>query len=537
MTLWTTLPAISPRVRITALMLLAALAPAVGLAQMRTDIERHDFALTKGLVEFKRGQYRQAEQLFLEALTANPSSPEARYHLGQTQIRLGQYETAKRTFQTLLEAQPESGRAHLGMGITLYYEGRYGDALSSLALAEHRLPQNGLVYFYQGLSHQKLGMFDRSVRPLVAAGRLAPDLAAEVQYLLGLAYYKQGLAAEAREEFEQVLRKAPGSVLASSAGELLRVLTEAATATGARRRWTISAGISGQYDSNVVLLPLGIQPPGGPAGISRKSDYRSVLQLAAEFLPLQTDRSAAGMGYALYQSFHRTLHAFDVQDHSPSLFVAHRLGRVEARLQYSFDYVTVGRSPFLMAHTAQNIVRIHEGGGAITEVQLRYQSKDFQDDRFPINAFRDGKNWLAGATQYFVFPADSGHIRFGYTYDTDRTGGGSPTLATPGAPSNADWAYVGHRLSAGMEFLLFSKTRFDAGVEYYRQNYLNPNSFSLSGTQRRGDDIYILSGTVTRELRPWLSALFQYGYTRDHSNVSVFDYTRNVFSVSLLGKF
>jgi hypothetical protein len=96
---------------------------------------------------------------------------------------------------------------------------------------------------------------------------------------------------------------------------------------------------------------------------------------------------------------------------------------------------------------------------------------------------------------------------------------------------------VGHRLTFGIELLLFPKTRVDAAMEYYRQDYLNPNSFSVSGTQPRGDDIHIFSGTITRELRPWLSALFQYGYTRDHSNISVFDYSRSVFSVSLLGKF
>jgi tetratricopeptide (TPR) repeat protein len=510
-------------------MVLLVLGPNVVLAS--SDPERYDLALTKGLVRLKQEHYAAAERLFLEALVARPGDTEASYHLGRTQIRLRRYEAAEQTFRAMLQRDARSGRGQLGLGMALYYHGRFADAVRSLETAEKLLPQEPLVYFYQGLSHQKLGAYDRSVRPLATAGKLAQDLAPEIRYLLGVAYYKQGFGEEAREQLEEVLQKEPRSNLASSANDLLKVLA----GDGRHRSWHISAAISGQYDTNVVLLPLGIQPSGGPAGISRKSDYRAVLQLATELRPFQNDSSAAGITYSLYQSFHRTLDGFDVQNHSPGLFVIKRLGQVEARLHYNFDYVTVGRSPFLAAHTIQPVIRVYEGRSAVTEIQLRYQNKDFQDDRFPINAFRDGKNWLVGATQYLIFSRQSGHIRFGYTYDTDRTGGGDPIVAVPGTPTNADWAYVGHRVSAGIEFPLFPKTRFNAGMDYYRQQYLNPNSFSVTGAQKRADDIYIFSGTVSREIRPWLSALFQYGYTRDYSNIGVFDYTRAVYSIMLLG--
>jgi hypothetical protein len=73
-----------------------------------------------------------------------------------------------------------------------------------------------------------------------------------------------------------------------------------------------------------------------------------------------------------------------------------------------------------------------EGYHAFTQVQFRYQNKDFQHGRFTSNSLRDGKNWLAGITQYILFAENTGNVRLGYTFDTDRTGG------APRPPSEAN---------------------------------------------------------------------------------------------------
>jgi hypothetical protein len=93
------------------------------------------------------------------------------------------------------------------------------------------------------------------------------------------------------------------------------------------------------------------------------------------------------------------------------VFVQRQIGMVTARLQYAFDYVRVGQDPFLLSHAVQPIVTIAESNSLFTQIQLRYQNKDFQDDRFAGNSFRDGKNWLAGVTQYAYFANGTGHVR------------------------------------------------------------------------------------------------------------------------------
>ncbi|HKU53184.1 MAG TPA: hypothetical protein VJQ25_11990, partial [Nitrospira sp.] len=238
-----------------------------------------------------------------------------------------------------------------------------------------------------------------------------------------------------------------------------------------------------------------------------------------------------------YQSFHQQLTAFDIQDHAPSVFVQRQLGMVTARLQYAFDYVRVGQDPFLFTHAIQPIITIAESNRLFTQIQVRYQNKNFQDDRFIGNSFRDGTNWLAGVTQYVYFADGAGHVRMGYTFDTDRTGGGSPSFATPGVQSHADWAYKAHRLSVGLSLPEFWTIRSTFAFDYYRLDYDNPSSFSFTGTTTRRDSIMFVTASIGRRLTDWLSMSADYNYTRDQSNLQVFDYNRSVFSLTLSSKF
>lgn len=506
------------------------------LAQLASDSQLFELNLSKGLLKFSQGLYPEAERYFSAALKEKPSDPEAGYYLGQTFLRSNRPAEGERIFRTLLAGEPGSGRAQLGLGIAQYQQEAYREALAALASAQQVLPDDPLVHFYQGLAHIKLGQYEQAQPRLFKAISLSPDLAPDAHYQSGLAYYRQGLFDEAKQEFEAVVQPEPQSELVRSAREFLQQLTTPRPSATAKW-WDLNVSVTQQYDSNVVLLPGGIQPPGGSTGISQKEDYRTAFYGRGEIRPFDNGTWSVGTGYSIYQSFHRTLSAFDVQDHTPSVYVQQRTGPLTSRLAYAFDYINVGRSPYLIAHAIQPTFTVMESDRLYTQIQLRYQNKDFQHGRFLFNSTRDGKNWLTGVTQYVLFADKQAHVRLGYTFDKDVTGGGSPAVATPGDTTNADWAYEGHRITTGIGLPPVWKFRTDLAFDYYRQDYLNPNSFSTSGTTIRRDNIYLLNATVSRELGAGLSIIGQYSYTRDQVNISAFDYNRNVVSLTLAGQF
>jgi Flp pilus assembly protein TadD len=512
-------------------------------AAQSEDPEAYELYFSRAVLEFNNQRYAPAEALFREALKAKPDDQEARYYLGHTLIRTGKFEAAETVFRDMLAAGPRSGRAHLGAGIARFNRGRYQEALTDLEAAERIMPEDPVVQYYQGLIYHKLGRYELSPEKFLRAMAANPELAPTAHYYSGVAYYRRGMLEQARVEFEAVAALQPSSELARSAKDFLAQATAVEMApkeeaAPPQRRWKLSANVSAEWDSNVVLLPGGTQPPGGSTGISGKQDYRTVLNARAEFRPVQTDQWTVGTAYGIYQSFHRKLSGFDVEDHAPSVFVQHQRGSLQTSLQYGYEYIKVGRAPYLIANTVQPVFTLATGNRAFTQLQFRYQNKDFRDSLFPLNAARDGKNWLAGVTQYWLFADNKAIARIGYTYDTDRTGGGSPTVAPPpGTVANSDWAYKGHRLSAGVESPLIWAIKTGLAFDYYRQDYDNPNTFSSDQMTKRRDHIYAFTGNLNRALTEHFTLSAQYSYTRDQCNVSVFDYNRSIYSLTLSGSF
>jgi len=503
------------------------------LAQAPNEI--YDFSMTKGVVEFGRGHYEQAVHLFEQARQARPNDVEAAEYLGQTLLRLKKYREAEALFQNLTQSTAVSAQSWLGLAISQTQLGKYHEALASLEQAQTLNPQNPLIYFYQGVVSHELKSFNQSSELFSRAMALSPDLTPTVRYYTGMSYYERGLIAQAQKELEAAIGSGgPESELARTARTILQNRT---VVPKAAKAWDLSLSLSGQYDTNVVLLPLGVQPPGGETGISQKDDFRMTTYVRGEYRPIQTSLWVAGVAYGFYQSFHQKLSAFDIQDHAPSVFIQRQFGIITARLQYAFDYIRVDQDPFLLTHVLQPIITVAESNNLFTQLQIRYQYKNFQDDRFAGNSFRDGTNWMAGVTQYVYFSDGTGHIRFGYTFDTDRTGGGNPLAATPGVQSHADWAYKAHRLSVGLNMPEFWTIRPAFAFDYYRLDYDNPNSFSPDGTLKRRDGVMFVTASFSRRLADWLLISADYNYTRDQSNLQAFDYNRSIFSLTLTGRF
>jgi Flp pilus assembly protein TadD len=503
------------------------------------DPEKYDLNFAKAMSAFRKGDYEQSQSLFREALQAKPGDPDANYYLGHSLLRSGKPDEAATVFRHMLERDPQSGRALLGLGITEYNRGQYEKALDSLQAAEKLMPEDPLVHYYQGLAYHRLQSFEESRRRFSQAMTLSPDLAPSARYYSGVGYYRHGDLERARAEFEAVAQARPGTELARLAEEFLKLTREALPAAEPKR-WDLTFSTSFEYDSNVVLLPGGTQPPAGATGISQQQDYRTVLYGGGDYRFIQSDTWVAGASYGFYQSFHHTLSNFDVQDHSPTAYIQRQFGQLRVSAQYLFNYTEVGREPYLVAQTGQTFFTLAErGGGAFTQVQVRYQNKDFQDDRFPGNSARDGKNWLVGLSQYLLFAENTGHVRAGYVFDADRTGAGDPFVSGPFSNPASDWAYKGHRLFAGLGLPPVWALRTDVAFDYYWQLYDNPNSFSSASGDfyRRRDEILSVSASVSRSLTKNLSLAFQYSYIRDQSNVQAFDWNRSIYSISLTGQF
>lgn len=508
-----------------------------GVAHAADPHEDYDLALAKGLHAYSQHHNKEAERLLGAAFTAKPGDPVAGYYLGQVLLRLNRYGEAEERFRDILRQHPTDGRARLGLAMALYHQGRHAEASNQLTAAESDLHDEPLLYYYAGLAASAQQSHKQAAEKFLRAGELDRELARDPRFQQGARESSKGQYERATAEF-RAAALAGGPGVAAPPSRPPAPARESSTPTEAKR-WNLSGVLSLQYDSNVVLAPAGVQPSGA-AGITQQGDFVTVFASGGEYRFIQDDQWTVGTGYHLYQNVHATLSDFNVQTHTPMLYAQRRFGAAQLRFQYLLDYVAVGGDSFLLSHTLQPVLTLPESERTFTQAFVRFQSKDFKDfdlDRARVNPTRDATNWAVGAMQYLMFADQRGHVRAGYVFDTDRTGGGNVARAIPGQPSKADWSYVGHRFSTGIGYQPWPATKLDLAFDYYRQGYDNPNSFSFDGTTVRRDNIFLLTSTAVRELQSWLWVGFQYSYTRDDANIPAFSYVRHIVSFTIGGRF
>ena len=163
----------------------------------------------------------------------------------------------------------------------------------------------------------------------------------------------------------------------------------------------------------------------------------------------------------------------------------------------------------------------------LTQLFARYQDKDFAETTNPGPArqeIRDANNWMFGFLHLLRFAQDRHFVKAGYQYDYDATDG-------------ANYEYIGHRFSAGGQYTLpWWAIRLKYDLDVHVREYRNKNSILPSynpGTKQRQDDEIVNVIRAELPLPRNFTLAAEYQSTRTTSNIEVFDFNRNVFSLVL----
>lgn len=485
-------------------------------AQERPISKLYDLHLSKGIIELDAERYEAARAEFERALRERPDEPEANYLMGLTLLHLKDIKGAEGRFKKVLERDPSYPGLHFQLGVLYFERESYNEALKEFMEAGKSEPGQAMVYYYRGLIHYRLGEHDRAPAQFLKAISLDPALSLVSHYYSGLSYYKEGIFEEAKEAFEEVIRLDPRSDLAVSAQEYLNELKKVPKA---QKKWDLSLSLGVQLDSNVILEPSDSR---AAAEIADEEDTRYLIYFTGGYRLSDREPWHVGTGYSFYQSIHQDLEEFDTTSHDLRVYGWYNRERYQARLHYNYNYILVGDNKYLSLHGVNPLLNILWEKKQMTQLQYRFQSKDFLDsDQFPANSQRDGNNHLIGLTQFYFF-AKEGNLRTGYSYDRDSTDG-------------EDWDYQGHRLFVGLGLPPVIGVKLDLIAEFYPRAYENPHSLSPEGDKR--DDRYqAYTLALTRDFTKHLALSFQYLYSKNDSNLPIFEYDRTIYSFTITGR-
>jgi len=170
------------------------------------------------------GHLSQAEAVYRQILTSQPTHPEALHFLGVLAHQVGKNSIAAELIEKALSFRPDYVDAHINLGITLKAQGRLEEAAASYRHALSLKPDHSVAHFNLGNVLKEQGRLEEAAISFRQAVTLKPDYA-EAYNNLGNIYNDQGKLEQAVASFRQALTLKPDDAVAHfNLGNVLKEL-------------------------------------------------------------------------------------------------------------------------------------------------------------------------------------------------------------------------------------------------------------------------------------------------------------------------
>jgi tetratricopeptide (TPR) repeat protein len=490
-----------------------------------------DVFVSQAVIELDDRRYEDAIRSLQRALQIEPEHLEALYYMGVAHLALKRPAEGVTFLERARTKAPGDSAIAFQLGLAYFALGRYDQAEPLLEEVFRSQPElEGLGYYVGFIRHRKKD-YRGALRAFRASRSSDPEIQQLTRAYTGLTLAALGQPAQAVAEVEQALRLAPASRLT---GPVERLRDAVVAERGRARRFSAELRVGVFYDDNVRVLPDGTATDPLAAAIREQAGKRpdsvgEIFGARAEYAWLRTPDWESSLGYSFFLSYYNDLPSFNVTDHLATATLIHKtaLGTMPAQagLQYAFNLIFLDDDEFVRRNTATGYTSLAESDRHLTQLLGRYQHKDYSDPLpVPPEESRDGENWMLGAQHFLRFAEDRHFVKVGYQLDYDDTEG-------------SNYEYRGHRILAGAQATLPGyPIRLKYDFDLHLREYLFANTLLPSndpGHRRRRDEE--LNHIVRVEIpMGWSFTLAaEWLYTQNASNLDVFEYTRNVVSLTL----
>ncbi len=517
---------------------LLAGAPTPAVAQQ----SEADVFVAQAILAYDARKYDEALALLKDALELDPKNVEALYYTGLVLMAQQKTEQAVEVLEKARALAPRDLSILFLLGVAYFALERYDQAEGPLTAVFNGRPQTEGIGYYVGLIRYRKKDYQGALKAFRAETSKNPNIQQLVRFYSGLTLAILGLPEQAAAEVDAALRLQTGSALT---GPAERIRDSLASARDAERRFHADVRVGFLYDSNVAVVPQPSHDPTAESLRRRKTATPGeIAALRLEYAWLRTGPWESTVTYSFFQTYNNRLPDFNVQNHLVAGALTYRaaVGAMPFQVgtQYSWDYLSLGNDDFLQRHTATVFGTLVENQGNLTTVLARFQNKDFYASPGQLeDEDRDARNWMVGLTHVFRFAQDKHYIRVGYQFDYENTDG-------------RNYTYAGNRFLAGGQYTLpWGSTRLKYDFDLHQRHYLHANTLLPvvnPGTREREDfeqnHVVRVEQVLAANIGPAsigcaptapcpLTLAAEYQRTVADSNLAVYSYNRNVWSLTL----
>jgi len=361
-----------------------------------------------------------------------------------------------------------------------------------------RLVTQGQAAYGRGLYEEARVLYERAVA--------ADPSDAEAAYGLGLALGKLERWTEATAAFDQALVLRPDF---DEAARARRIAEDHTAERGAivAKRWELRASAGIGYDTNVTLESSDLPSTG-------QSSPAFTLSAGGRYDLVSRADTLVRLDYDLYQTLYTDVPDFNFRWQRPRITGSYSLyPRIWIGAQTGYNYYTLGSPTYLGEPFVLPFVSILQQDWGLTQVMYRFGWDTYFSQ--PFDDIRDGPNQQGGLTQAFYSGAR--YLQIGFQIGSEN----------PRRAAGNDYQLLFYQASIGVGFPAWWQTTIDLMYINRYEDYTEPNSFA-DFRKTRQDDTNRIYAAIERPITENVSVQMAYYFTANPSNISLFEYTRNV---------
>jgi tetratricopeptide (TPR) repeat protein len=472
-----------------------------------------DVLVQKAAQDLAQENYDEALAQLTEAWNKGSHTPEKAFLLGQTYRLMLNYPKAKEYLEEALRLKANLPQAQLMLADTLLALEKPKEALPLLQALESKGYELGQVAFLSGMAEAKQGRYSQALDYFRKA-ESDPKMAQDAKFQASLALAALNRLKEARKSMEEAVAINTQSQTADFAQRYMGILEKRYQETKPFRA-TVTAGYD--YDSNVTLQPGGA---GAASTVSGKGDQVFTQTATFEYNLNAGKPFSLLTQYSYYQNFHPRISSFDLMSHYVSTIPTYNYSSGRVWLPFSYSYVDVQADKyytgFLLTPTLLHLFSENIG----VEVGARYNRAYYWT---PVNIPEDdrsGKNYGGSLGAYYFFKKQTGFLQARVSYQHDSTVG-------------SNWDNSTYRLLLSALYPVNDRLKVTAFVDLMLQPYDHLFFNGVGFEDKRFDKILVTGLQISYEVVKHVDFNVHYFFTRDESNVNIYNYSRHLVGLQL----
>ncbi len=474
--------------------------------------------LQEGIAQYKAEKYGEAIKTLEKARAEDPKSSVAAFFLGLAYKQTMDYEKALAPLRDAVTLTPRIKEALIELVDVAMQLGEIEEAKKWVGVAEEENVLPAKTAFLKGLIFKEEGKNEEAAAAFEKAKSIDPTIAQASDIQIALSYLTDRKLKKAKESFQSAITQDPQTDLAGFARQYLALVKRR---IALERPFTFTVGIFGQYDDNMVLKPT---EEALASSVTNEGSNVLNSSLRANYAPSLDGPWLFNAQYSLMSSLHqKNIHTHDSLSNGISVNPGYNFGKYALNLATRYTYTLV-RAPSYKKYSGSfssgPLLRIAIKDKQLLEFFSGYTNTRYARPALTVEEDRDAQGYNSYISWICLFRNDS-FLNLKYQFRLQDADG-------------QNWDNISNEFSANLAIPLVEKVKLQLSGQITDQDFKNTHTtFDV----KRKDTTYYLSGGLTWDCLKYGTLVAQYTRTMTGSNIGIYDYTRDTYTLGIEYRF